>query len=122
MRKEIIFRLLVAVATASSLPASAVYNATVTGNVSWVQQDGPNLGYAAESIVFALDNQPATSCGYFQMFSISPNYIADAQTRKNMLAMLMTAKATGSPVTVAYDSAGGYCDQGMPAVYYIVVR
>lgn len=56
------------------------------------------------------------------MFSVSPNYIADAQTRKNMLAMLMTAKATGSPVTVAYDSNGGYCDQGMLAVYYVVVR
>lgn len=103
--------------------ANAVYNATVTGTVSWVQQDGPNVGYAAETINFKLDNQPSINCGSgFQQFSISPGTIADAQTRKNMLSMLMMAKATGSQVTVGYDSTGGFCDQGMPGVYYIVVR
>jgi len=106
----------------ASMPTHATYNATVIGTLSFVQQMGPNVGYTAETISFQLSNQPSVACGSFQNFVISPTSVPDAQTRKNMLAILITAKASDAQVQVAYDSTGGYCDQGMPAVYYLVLR
>lgn len=115
--------ILIVICALVSQQAIAVYNATVTGNIVFIQQDGPNVGYAAETINFRLDNQPTVNCGSgFQQFSISSGTVSDAQTRKNMLSMLMMAKATASQVTVGYDGTGGFCDQGMPGVYYIVLR
>lgn len=107
---------------AMSIPASATYNATVVGTISWIGQMNQSLGNPAETIVFALTNQPTGLCSSgYNMFVISPASVTDAQSRKNLLAMLLSAKATGSQVQVAYDNTGGYCDQGMPAVYYIDV-
>lgn len=80
----------------------------------------PALGYAAETFSFTITNQPSVSCGAFQYFTISPNSIPDAQTRKNMLALVLEAKATGGQIELAYDRAGGFCHQGMTAVYYVV--
>ncbi|HEX5208002.1 MAG TPA: hypothetical protein VFW10_09460 [Steroidobacteraceae bacterium] len=102
-----------------SLPAGATYNATATGTVAYVQQDSPAMGYAPETFTFTITNQPSVACGAFHYFIISPNSIPDAQTRKNMVALVVEAKATGGQVEVAYDSTGGYCDQGMIGVYYI---
>ena len=105
------------------IPATATYNATVIGTISTLQQMGTNVGYTAETTTFSLTNQPSTLCsaGYRQ-FSISPATITDAQTRRNMIAMLLLAKASGASIQVAYDmNNNGYCDQGMPGVYYITV-
>jgi len=38
---------------------------------------------------------------------------------KNMIALLLAAKASGDQVQVAFDNAGGFCDQGHMGVYYI---
>lgn len=110
-------------AGAISMSAFATYNATAVGTVRFITQMGPGLQYAPETVVFQISNQPATTCssGYSQ-FLISPASVPDAQTRKNMLAILMTAKASGAQVQVAYDNTNGYCDQGSPAVYYLSLQ
>ena len=106
------------------LPASAGYNATVTGTVVSVQQMSTSMAtFTPETVVFALSTQPALSCGSgFSMFIISPNSVTDAPTRRNFLALLLMAKSTGGQVEVGYDSAsspGNSCDQGYPIVYWI---
>jgi hypothetical protein len=100
--------------------AFATYNATAAGTVTFVTQMGPGIQYGPETFVFQISNQPAMRCsaGYAQ-FLVSPVSIPDPQTRKNILALLLAAKASGAQVQVAYDNTGGYCDQGSPAVYYV---
>jgi hypothetical protein len=93
--------------------------ATATGTVHILQQDSTSVGAAPETTVFTISPQPSVSCGTFSDFVISPNTVTDAQTRKNMVALLLLAKATGNPVEIAYDNSGGFCDQGMIAVYFI---
>ena len=47
---------------------------------------------------------------------------ADAQARKNILAVLLTAKASGALVTVTFDTAT-FCDAfGFPGVYAVGVQ
>lgn len=122
LHRKFLFCGLFAVLVVATMPAGATYNATITGTVQYVQQIGPGIGYTPETFTFRLNNQPTIACtSGFQQFIVSPGSINDAQTRKNMLAVLLTAKASGASVTVAYDDAGGYCDQGMPAIYYVTV-
>jgi hypothetical protein len=104
-----------------SMSADATYNSTVTGTIATLTQYSTSLSYVPETFSFTISNQPTVSCGPFNYFVISPNSVTDAQTRKNMVASLLTAKAGGNQVEIAYDSTGGFCDQGMIAVYYIVV-
>lgn len=123
MKKLTLATILISFTSLLGAPADAVSYATVTGHVLWVMQIGQNLGYVAETYAFKLDAQPTINCpSGFQEFTVSPTTIADAQTRKNMLAIIMTAKATDAQVTVEYDSSGGFCDQGRPAVYYVLVQ
>jgi hypothetical protein len=103
-----------------SFAARATYNATVIGTVSTITQFGTALQFGPETVEFDLANQPTIGCPQGSHFIFSPSSITDAQTRRNMLAILLHAKATGTQVEVAYDNSGGYCDQGYPAVYYIV--
>ena len=118
-RKPCIRALLIATAI-WPLSAHATYNATVIGTITTITQFGTALQFGPETVVFDLANQPTIACPQGAHFLFSPATITDAQTRKNMLAILLHAKATGSQVEVAYDNTGGYCDQGYPAVYYIV--
>lgn len=101
------------------LPARATYNATAVGTVLQVTQYSTSLAYSPETISFVISNQPSVSCAQFQYFVISPSTVTDAQTRKNLVALLLEAKATGGTVQVAYDSQGGFCDQGMIGIYYV---
>ena len=117
--------LLAAALIVATTPASAVYNDNITGHVVFVMQTTPGAGYVAETIQFKLDNMPAVTCipGGFSQFGYSPSSVPDAQTRKNFLSLLLTAKASGATVTVAYDhNAGGFCDQGVYGIYYIVLN
>ncbi len=104
--------------------ANATYNAVVTGSVEFVQQMAADTGsgYVPATFTFRLTNQPNINCGTFQYFSVSSVTVSDAQARKNILAILLQAKATGAQVQVAYDSTGGFCDQQMAGVYYVVLR
>jgi hypothetical protein len=118
--KKIIIALLSIIAGAGlSMPARATYNATVTGTITIVQQDSGVL-MSPETTIFQLSTQPTVACT-LHYFAISPATVPDAQTRKNMVATILTAKATGATVEVAYDSTGGYCDQQMVAVYYLII-
>jgi len=107
------------IAISWSLSAYATYNATVIGTITTLTQFGTALQFSPETVMFDLSNQPTIACPSGSHFVLSPTTIADAQTRKNMLAMLLHAKATGNQVAIAYDNTGSYCDQGYPAVYYI---
>jgi len=116
--------LLVALVT---MPAFAGYNATVHGTVNYIQQMSTSLPpNTSETLIFALSGQPALSCGSgFNAFIISPASVTDAQTRKNMIALLMLAKSTGAQIYIGYDSAsapGNSCDQGYPIVYWLEVQ
>jgi hypothetical protein len=106
-------------AFALTLPARATYNGTVTGTVTFVQQMSTSLWFTAETTAFGLSNQPSINCGGYQQFIITPNSVTDAQTRRNMVAILLAAKATGAQVSIGYDSTGAFCDQGMAAVYFV---
>lgn len=99
--------------------SKATYNATWTGTVNFITQYSPSLNYTPETFVFTMSGQPSVSCAGYQYFVISPNLVTDAETRKNMVAIVMLAKATGGQITVAYDKNGGYCDQGFIGVYYV---
>jgi len=85
-----------------SLAARATYNATVIGTVSTISQFGTALQFDPETVVFDLANQPTTACPQGSHFILSPNSVTDAQTRKNMLAILLHAKATGTQVEIAH--------------------
>ena len=110
---------LILVVTAS-YTARATYNATATGTVAIITQMGVVNGMAAETIAFTISPMPAAVPGaQFQQFVISPNSVPDPQTRRNMVALLLSAKATGTPVEVAYDNLGGFLDQQLIGVYFI---
>jgi len=108
---------------AVSTRAPATYNATVVGTVDYIQQYSTSLPpFGPETLVFTLTNQPSVPCSGSNYFIISPATTTDEQTLKNLIALVLTAKTTGAKLTVAYDSAGGYCSQGFAGVYYIGMR
>jgi len=119
MKKNTLWLLAIIVGAGLSIPAQATYNATVTGVITFVQQDSGVL-MSPETTLFQLSTQPTVACP-LHYFGISPATVPDANTRRNMVAAILTAKATGAAVEVAYDSTGAYCDQQMVAVYYIVI-
>src|SRR5690348_10763464 len=92
--------LAVSLALVVSIPAHATYNATATGSVSVVQQMSTSLPYSPETVIFQLATGQPSACpgsgGTY--FVISPNSMTDAQTRKNTLAMLLMARATGASI------------------------
>jgi len=119
-RLSVLLRATLAVALlALTLPARAPYNATVTGTATFVQQMSTSLWFTTESTAFGLSNQPNINCGGYQQFIITPSTVTDAQTRRNRIAILLAAKATGAQISVGYDSTGAFCDQGMAAVYLV---
>jgi hypothetical protein len=110
-------------AAVSALPVSATYNTTITGHVISVQPLTPGAGYSGAAFAFTLDSGPSTGCvpGGWKQFIISTNTVPDLETRKNLIAAVMMAKAAGSSVVVGYDNTGGFCDQGSYGVYYVSV-
>jgi hypothetical protein len=56
--------------------------------------------------------QPATGCPVSGngFFLFSPGSVPDAQTRKNLIATLFSAQASGSTLVVIYDNTGKFCD------------
>jgi hypothetical protein len=74
-------------------------------------------GSPAESVNFTMSFGPQTTgCTNpnqtNQVFVFNPTDIPDAQTRKDMLALLMAARVSGATVTVDWDNAGAFCDAG----------
>ena|SRR5690242_13657083 len=78
-----------------------------------------------ETTLFQISPIPAaTACvlGNNGWFAFSPATIADAQTRKNFVVFVVTAKSQGSSVLLVYDDAGGCDPFGYPAPSQIVVH
>lgn len=80
-------------------PACATYNATVAGTITIVQQDSGVL-FTPETKIFQLSTQPTGGCA-MRYFAISPATVPDAQTRKDLVATILAAKATGATLEVA---------------------
>jgi hypothetical protein len=117
-RRSLWRALVVAGVALCATPAGAVWNAETTGTVAWVGMYAPDAA-AAQTVLFRLSNQPTTGCAANDAFALSPASITDAQTLKNMVALVMAAKASGAPIMVAHDS-GSACDTtGRPRVYFV---
>jgi hypothetical protein len=75
---------------------------------------------STESVNFTMSFGPQTTgctnpSSTNQVFIFNPTDITDAQTRKNMLALLLAARTSGTPVIVDWDDAGAHCDaSGFP--------
>jgi hypothetical protein len=103
---------ILAAAIFASSSALAVYNANMNGVVTEV------LTYTdADYIYFRLSNQPTThpSClpGYFVISSAVP-----ADRRKQLLARLLLAKASGETINIGYDNSGD-CTDGYIRVHRV---
>jgi hypothetical protein len=106
-------------AGAYAVSAWGTDNATTTGTVVTLTQYSTSLNVPGETVLFSLSNQPTVACPYTSYFFISPSTVTDQQTRKNFLAILLSAKTTGAQIAVGYDSSGAFCDQGGIGVYLI---
>lgn len=116
MRKSAISAILALSILICSAPSQAKLVFT-SGTVLSVFVGG--VGTPAESVTFIMSFAPqATGCtnvgGDKQVFVFSATDIPDAQTRKNMLTLLMAARTSGIPLTVDWDNAGAHCDGGFP--------
>jgi hypothetical protein len=103
----------------SFMPAWGANNAEATGTVTILTQYSTSLNVPGETVLFSLSSQPSVACPYTSYFIISPSTVTDQQTRKNFLAMLLSAKTTGAQIEVGYDNSGAFCDQGGIGVYLI---
>ena len=100
---------------------SMASQATFTSSVDSITPLGS--GALPETIAITFAGQPTVSCSGYQEFVISPGTVPDAQTRKNMYALLLTAKATGASVTVSYEgTANTFCESGRAGIYYLTLR
>jgi pectin methylesterase-like acyl-CoA thioesterase len=101
-----------------------VRNSFVSGDTDFIFGDGVGVfdrsdihyvtTHKTSGSITAPSHQPN------QIFAFNPTDITDAQTRKNMLAVLMSARTTGSAITVDWDDAGAYCDSsGFPIPMYV---
>src|SRR5438105_2904303 len=74
-------------------------------------------GNQAGTLLFGLSSQPTTGCSNNNYFEVSPGTVSDPESRRNIYATLLTARATGIQVAVQYDT-GSFCDtMGFPAIY-----
>jgi hypothetical protein len=90
--------------------ATTVVSGTITS--LGILGSNPNYSSTPEVVVFQITNQPtSTGCpAPAHFFSFSPASVTDANSRRNLLATLFTARAAGLTISVAYDNAGAYCD------------
>ncbi len=117
MRKAAISAILALSISICSAPSQAKLVFT-TGTVLSVFVLG--VGSPAETVNFTMSFGPQTTgCTNpnttNQVFVFNPTDISDAQTRKDMLTLLLAARTSGIPLTVDWDDAGAHCDaNGFP--------
>ncbi len=110
--------LIVVLGMVMSVPAEAALS-WATGTVSSVGVYPP--GTLAAETLFALSPQPSASCPHPANFALSTSTTTDTRLLNNMLAVLLSAKASGATVQVMYDPAGGCDPTGYIAAYAIWV-
>jgi hypothetical protein len=118
MRKSAISTILALSIAILSMPSHAAITFKA-GTVVSVFTSG--TGTPAESVTFTMSfaNQPtgcpSTNQTGGQVFTFTPADVSDAQTRKNMLTVILAARTSGIPLTVVWDNAGAHCDaSGFP--------
>lgn len=122
MRKAAISAILALSTLIGSMPSHAKLIFT-SGTVISVFVGG--VGAPPESVSFTMSFGPQTTgCTNIdptnQVFFFNPTDISDAQTRKDMLSLLIAARASGIPLTVDWDDSGAHCDaNGFPIPMYI---
>lgn len=122
MRKPVIWAILALSSLLCSMPGHAKLVFT-SGTVISVFVGG--VGSAAESVNFTMSFGPQTTgCTNTsptnQVFVFNATDITDGQTRKNMLALLLAARASGTPLTVDWDDAGAHCDANGPPIPMVI--
>jgi hypothetical protein len=115
MRKSIASAIVLALSSLACSAPSHAATTYVTGTISGLYVYS-NVINAAETVLFVLSVGPITTgCSNGSgsgnpTFSFDPADVSDAQSRKNMLAMLYAARTSGLPISVSYDNAGAHCD------------
>lgn len=109
MRRAVVSTLVSLAALGMSTTALAQYS-TATGTVINLVVSSTAGSPQPEEISFQVTNMPNTGCTNGGWFFIAPSAVADAQTRKNLLATLFVAKTTGASVNVVYSNT--FCDSG----------
>jgi hypothetical protein len=85
-------------------------NAVITGTITTLGVQSTEQAPPEVVDIVLNVRPPATGCpGGTAGFEFSPASVTDAQTRKNMLTLLLAAKMSGSNITIVYDNAGAYC-------------
>ena len=104
--------------TAGIWPAAQAVPTSQAGTVEAVTVYGNLPG----TYVFRMSFTPSTGCANNGWFQISPTTVQDAESRRSIVAALLSGKASGLQVVVAYDTAQ-FCDSlGFPAVYSVGVQ
>jgi hypothetical protein len=122
MRKAAISAILALAVFICSTPSQAKLVFT-SGTVISVFVGG--VGSPPESVTFTMSFGPQTTgCTNInpanQVFVFNPTDIPDAQTRKDMLTLLLASRSSGIPLTVDWDNAGAHCDaNGFPIPMHI---
>ena len=82
-------------------------NTSVTGTVQQFFHYAPNMPGVGvgEEIFFSLSNRPSTPCPSSGFFGITPATVNDAQTHRNLFAMLICGRRLG-PRVRSGDAAG----------------
>ena len=116
MRKSAISAMLALTILIFSVPSQAKL-VFLSGTVLTVFVGG--VARPAESVTFIMSFAPQTTgCtnagGGNQVFVFDPTTITDAQTRKDILALIMASRTSGVPLTVDWDDAGAHCAGGFP--------
>ena len=116
---------LVALGTLGLSVAAHATSRTIVGTITGMEVSTPKFT-AANTVLFQLSNPPtATGCTLATngWFAFSPTTVTDQDTRKNLVATLLTARVSGLNVLVLYDDAGANCDPfGYPAPYLIIMQ
>jgi hypothetical protein len=122
VKKLLLSALLLTILHSWAAPADAAI-AVVSGTLTQLSTLGANPNYSGpEVVIFSITNQPTTTgCpATAHFFSFSPASISDANTRRNLLSTLLTARAAGLTISLAYDNAGAYCDAGGYAAPFVI--
>jgi len=115
MKKISLTAVLLSIALSAPLAAAPT---SIVGTVTLVGAYGNQAG----TLLFALSSQPTTGCSNNNYFEVSPSTVTDPESRRNIYATLLTARATGIQVAVSFDT-GAFCDtMGFPAIYSIFLQ
>lgn len=100
------------VASLLACPVHAALQA-ITGTISTAFLETPTASPGGtELIAFTISPAPAkTGCSVNNgTFAFSQSSLSDATTHRDLIAWILSAKATGATVVILYDDAGQYCD------------